>query len=300
MEFESSTIDGVSEPDCQLPSEKTPVFQVNRDIISSIALENQSDELKALGLVVYDHSKFEEEVLKQVDDALQEQELQKEVTEGAKVEPNTEKKTVAIEKIIQREETDREKLVRLGHMTPFGTVLRSEESPAPGLSSFERYLLIQEELNSKKFSSKGLPNGNKGKSLKILPKNNPEKNALLTVKKEPKSKPCLTKQGLEKRVALHNNSDSEYLPSEDEVKESTSKTNLRKRKSEDWATDDSDWECSDPEEESQCTSKKRKSGQLIDDGRVIDYKERLALWSNNTGKEEHDYELVSRHLMCYI
>merc|ERR1711911_20360 len=69
----------------QLSSEKTPAtFQVNRDMISCIAVENQPDELKTLGLIVYDQSKFEEGILKQVDDALQEQELNKVVKSDAK------------------------------------------------------------------------------------------------------------------------------------------------------------------------------------------------------------------------
>lgn len=277
----------------QLSSEKIPVFQVNRDIISSIALENQPDELKTLGLVVYDQSRFEEEILKQVDDALQEQEHLKQVKNAAKLQSNSKKKVAPVDKFAKREETEKEKLVRLGHMTPFGTVLKSGEQLAPGLSSFEKYLLEQEQFNNKRAAHKVIPNSNKGKSLKISQKNQALKDPGPTLNRKQKSKSDVKKHPLEKHCLPRTESDSEYLPSDEEVKESTPGKKKRKRKSEDWATDDSDWEYSDEEEDIPRTARKKRPGRLTDDGRTSDFKDRLALWLNGAGKEELEYELVS-------
>lgn len=276
----------------QLSSEKTPAtFQVNRDMISCIAVENQPDELKTLGLIVYDQSKFEEGILKQVDDALQEQELNKVVKSDAKHKCNSKKKAPAVETLPERHETEKEKLVRLGHMTPFGSVLKSEEQPPSGLSSFERYLLEQEHLNSKRSTLKVKSNNKKGKSLKSLVQIQPAQSFTTVLDKKQTSKPSVEKQC---HSEFKKYSDSEYLPSDEDIRGSTSAKQSRKRKSDEWASDDSDWEYSDPEGETVCSSKRRSSRQLIDDGRTSDYKERLALWMESGGKSKCDYEMVSK------
>jgi DNA excision repair protein ERCC-6 len=256
-----------------------PNFQINRDIIESVAIENQSEELRSLGITVYDQSKFEESILRQVDDALEEQERHKKVNNAKKIltSKDVDKEKTVVDKPLKiRKETEKEKMVRLGQMTPFGTVLDSGGKNAE-LTSFEKYMLEQEKLRNEKtkVSSK------KGKTLKSPASAvnlSPGKGLIERV--TPKSQTNTTsKRGFQK-----NGSDSDYVPS-DEASPKPKKPGgfqRKKKKKEktenekEWNTDDSSWEYSEDEE----TPKKRKtrktSDRIVDDGNMNDFRERIA------------------------
>lgn len=249
-------------------------FQVNRDIIESVAVENQSEELRALGITVYDQSKFEEGILRQVDDALEEQERQKKSKKKAPSSKDERREPVVDEVVKVQDETEKEKMVRLGQMTPFGTLLKGGKITQE-LTSFEKYLLEQEKLRNEKAKS----TSKKGKSLKspsalrdCSPVKESRKKGVQVHKKE-LPKRCSTQQFGTKH------SDSDYVPSDDELSKAKAKTTARKRKKknadEEWNTDDSDWEYSDDEEVSKKRSIK-KPGRVTDDGNINDYRDRLA------------------------
>lgn len=252
------------------------VFQVDRDRIESIAIENQSEELRALGITVYDQSKFEEGILRQVDHALEEQERKKETTKKKKLlRKHEDPKAASIPATVnQKEETEKEKLIRLGHMTPFGTILNGNKS-SQELTSFEKYLLEQEKLRNEKSKS----TSNKGKALKTIISNKsitPEKNS--NKKIELSFNKNVPKKVKHKSNAV--NSDSDYVPSDEDTHKphSTKLTHNRKRKVEEnpdeWKTDDSDWEYSD-DEKTRKKKKSKKTDRVIDDGNAQDYSERL-------------------------
>ncbi|KAK4022360.1 hypothetical protein OUZ56_007831 [Daphnia magna] len=250
-------------------------FQINRDFIDSVPIENQSEELRALGITVYDQSKFEEGILRQVDDALEEQERQKKAVAAKKLLVS---KDVAKEKVADvppkvQQETEREKMVRLGQMTPFGTVLGSEHK-TDGLSGFEKYLLEQEKLRS----DKAKLTSKKGKALKssVVPVRLSPGEHL--AKRVTHSHRKTTKTSSHKK-----SSDSEYVPSDEKSPKAKASTVQKKRRKKDVEencnTDDSNWEYSEDED----TPKKRKTrntGRVIDDGNMGDYRKRLAEFSN--------------------
>ena len=240
----------------------TPSFLVNSDIIESVQIENQSEELRALGLTVYDQSKFEEGILKQVDAALEEQEK----LQSLKKKPVTGKQNrkkifddVAPNKV--QNETEKEKLVRLGQMTPFGTMLTGTKITSQELTSFEKYLLEQEKLRNLKSQH----TSKKGKSLKS-PTASKEKVVHVLEPTSTTSKSNLTKKKKKNSKQFPDTSSS------------------RKRKSskddeEEWNTDDSDWEYSDEETPSKKKKKrKNQADKVIDDGNVEDYQQRLRDW----------------------
>lgn len=250
-------------------------FQINRDFIDSVPIENQSEELRALGITVYDQSKFEEGILRQVDDALEEQERQKKAVAAKKLLVS---KDVAKEKVADvppkvQQETEREKMVRLGQMTPFGTVLGSAHK-TDGLTGFEKYLLEQEKLRS----DKAKLTSKKGKALKssVVPVRLSPGEHL--AKRVTHSHRKTTKTSSHKK-----SSDSEYVPSDEESPKAKASTVQKKRRKKDVEencnTDDSNWEYSEDED----TPKKRKTkntGRVIDDGNMGDYRKRLAEFSN--------------------
>lgn len=262
-------------------------FQVNRDIIESVAVENQSEELRALGITVYDQSKFEEGILRQVDDALEEQERRKKSKKKPPLSKDGRKEPVVDECVKLQSETEKEKMVRLGQMTPFGTLLKGGKITQE-LTSFEKYLLEQEKLKNEKVKS----TSKKGKSLKspsVLRELIPVKES--RKKRAPVHKKELPNKGsTEKSNAKH--SDSDYVPSDEELPKAKAKTAVRKRKRNDvdseWNTDDSDWEYSDDEETSAKRSVK-KPGRVTDDGNINDYRDRLAELPN-FGSQNQDCE----------
>lgn len=251
-------------------------FQINRDIIDSVSIENQSEELRALGITVYDQSKFEEGILRQVDDALEEQERQKKAANAKKplvLRDATKEKVVDLPPKIQQE-TEKEKMVRLGQMTPFGTVLDTEHQ-SNVLTSFEKYLLEQEKLRS----DKAKVTSKKGKTLKsaVAPPTLSPRKELAKKVTHSRNKKTLKSSPRKK------SSDSEYIPSDKEspkAKLSTIQHKKRKKAVEgNGDTDDSDWEYSE-DEDAPKKRKTKKSGQVIDDGNMNDYRERLAEFSN--------------------
>jgi DNA excision repair protein ERCC-6 len=255
-----------------------PNFQINRDIIESVAIENQSEELRSLGITVYDQSKFEESILRQVDDALEEQERHKKVINAKKIlasKDGDKEKTVADKPLKIRKETEKEKMVRLGQMTPFGTVLGSGGKTTE-LTSFEKYMLEQEKLQNVKTKV----STRKGKTLKSpasVVNLSPRKNIIKRV--APKSP---TKTSSKKGFHNLNESDSDYVPSDEESPKPKKPGGLqrKKRKQEiekEWNTDDSNWEYSEDEETPKKRKSKKTSDRIVDDGNINDFRERLAV-----------------------
>jgi len=253
-----------------------PNFQINRDIIESVAFENQSEELRFLGITVYDQSKFEESILRQVDDALEEQERHKKVISVKKIlasKDGDKEQTVADKPLKIQKETEKEKMVRLGQMTPFGTVLNSGGKTTE-LTSFEKYMLEQEKLRNEKtkVSTK------KGKTLKspgsVV---NLSHGKDLVKRVAPKSQTKTTsKKGFHK-----NCSDSDYVPSDEESPKPKKPGSLQRKKrkqdiEKEWNTDDSNWEYSEDEETPKKRKSKKTSDQIVDDGNINDFRERLA------------------------
>lgn len=263
-----------------------PNFQINRDIIESVTVENQSEELRALGITVYDQSKFEEGILRQVDDALEEQERQSKAKKKKLLPKNGREEQNLGEIVKKQEETEKEKMVRLGQMTPFGTVLGAGKITQE-LTSFEKYLLEQEKLRNDKAKS----TSKKGKSLKspAVVRNSSPVKELKKRNAIPHRKEITKKH---KPVFKTNGSDSEYIPSDEEshkpeVSTTSKKRRRRESNKEEWNTDDSDWEYSDEE-----VSKKRcikKPGRIVDDGNINDYHDRLAELPNFE-TDNQDYE----------
>lgn len=270
MEGDQTVVGEVLEELTDSTAQPGPTFQVDRTRIESVAIQDQSEELRALGITVYDQSKFEEGILRQVDDALEEQEKRK--------KQNAEKK----EKI-RPKETGLEKMVRLGKMTPFGTVLNGVKS-AQELSSFEKYLLEQERLRKEKCQQ-----SIKGKALKPISSS-------------------ATSGSVGPKPAKEGASDDEYIPDKDKSSQKKKITpkkrkptsspeesvssrraaTLRERRvsnEDEWKTDDSDWQYSSDDEAT--PSKRRKTkNRVMDDGNVNDYRKRLAEWSSSSSSHE--------------
>jgi DNA excision repair protein ERCC-6 len=269
-----------------------PNFQVNRDIIESVAIENQSEELRFLGITVYDQSKFEESILRQVDDALEEQERHKQAINAKKIlaSKDVDKEKTVVDKPLKiRKETEKEKMVRLGQMTPFGTVLNSAGKTTE-LTSFEKYMLEQEKLRNEKtkVSSK------KGKTLKSPASAVNHSDGKQLVKKvTPKSQTKTTsKSGFQNKY----DSDSDYSPSNEESPKPKKPGGHQRKKikqteiEKEWNTDDSNWEYSEDEETPKKRKSKKTSERIVDDGNVNDFRERLAALPNNFETENQDCE----------
>jgi DNA excision repair protein ERCC-6 len=299
--------------DGKIPS----AFQINRDEIESVAVDNQAEELKALGLTVYNQSTFEEGILRQVDSALEEQERLKNAKKVVFKDPQKSNKSKKSENPVVnilplQEETEQDRLVRLGHMTPFGTVLNAKKNNQE-LTSFEKYLLEQEKL--KNLKNKGI---SKGKSLKtvsrlsstaepisipkktVLPKKNiaAEKPSRKNLTSKPNAGvvPLLTRNNKFKasKTSRNKDSDSDYIPSDEEeswVKVNSNRKRKRADDDDEWNTDDSDWICSEDEGKPREKQRRRK-GRLLDDGNLNDYNDRLSAWKKSLEKfdDEDDEE----------
>lgn len=260
------------------PPAITSAFQVDRNQIESIALENQPEELRALGIVAYDQSTFEEGILQQVDDALEKQNKSK-------------KQNVAQPKKKVRKETEKQKLIRLGQITPFGTAVSGGGTNVS--TSLERYLQEQERLKEQKKQENG-----KGKALKRT--SSFTSPAVITTNSlTPQSKEARkNKKSSTSTSRKRNSSDDEYIPEKSETKSSkkrkisTSSFGSKDLDLEDddgdvtyYQTDDSDWE-SESEVGPASSKRKKQSGRVIDDGNVNDYQERLAKWKATCGPRE--------------
>ena len=281
-------------PNITKPDKAVP-FQVNREAIEQIAVHNQPEELRALGLTVYDQLTFEESILKQVDTALEEQERSKSTkksgiaikglkngSEGGKRKADNEAAQLVVPSV--QNETEQEKSVRLGLSTPFGTTLSNVNKNAQELTSFEKYLLEQEKLRMQKTKQT-----KKGKSL-IKP-DKPKKSYQYPTDTPMKSNASKPQSILEAYL----------INASKRASESNNKAQLgeiaagKKRKAKDddkeWATDDSDWEYSEDDEQSKNRRKKkirRKNGQAVDDGNTQDFNERIANWRKLSGVSQED------------
>ena len=250
-----------------------PTFQINLEIIESVEIENQSEELRSLGLTVYDQSKFEEGILKQVDDALEEQERLK----SSKKTKTTKKNASSAVNTLPTngsqnitDETEKEKLVRLGQMTPFGTMLHGNKI-SQELTSFEKYLLEQEKLRKEKSKQ----TSKKGKALKS------------TGSSKEKVAPVLQRSTKKTSSSSPNKKKNSEGPAGKTRKRKKSK----KDSEEEWNSDDSDWEYSD-EELSNPSKKKKKNrpDRVTDDGNLNDYQERIKTWQQDDDIDCEEFE----------
>ncbi|XP_046989241.1 DNA excision repair protein ERCC-6-like isoform X2 [Schistocerca americana] len=230
-----------------------------------------------------------------------------------------------------RKETEMEKKIRLGEMTPFGTVLgNTGNKSAPRvdqtLSEFEKYLEAQSKLQQTQrkkvlLKKKALRLNceetaiQEGKSVTPKKKSTPLKKSILLPKKRKKKEKLgsstsedyqdqLKRPGklLSEKTALEDSDEgSEYIPSEDELREAEddekkmrkwegpSLHHVKKRRRqklisppEEWCSDDSDWDYSDEERR---LKKRKRSKKEIDDGNADDYMERLKLWEKTRTEE---------------
>ncbi|XP_069685202.1 DNA excision repair protein ERCC-6-like [Periplaneta americana] len=154
-------------------------------------------------------------------------------------------------KINQQQESERERKIRLGQMTPFGNVLGNKltstnSNPEKSLTEFEKYLQNQAELQKKqrttvkkKLSKKNVEYENKvfeddggNRKEKETKKHSPFKKSILMPKKRHKKEKLGTdssydwcdkkkKPGklMSETTALDDSEGSEYLPSESELEE---------------------------------------------------------------------------------
>lgn len=230
-----------------------------------------------------------------------------------------------------RKETEMEKKIRLGEMTPFGTVLgingiKSAPRVDQTLTEFEKYLEAQSKLQQAQrkrvLVKKKAHNFNcdevvsqEGKSLTPKKKSSPLKKSILLPKKRKKKEKLgsstsedyqdqLKRPGklLSEKTALEDSDEgSEYIPSEDEIREAEddekmtrkwegpSVHRVKKRRQqklisppEEWCSDDSDWDYSDEERR---LKRRKRSKKEIDDGNADDYMERLKLWEKTHTEE---------------
>lgn len=262
------------------PPPKSKAFQVNRDIIEAVLPENQPEELRALGIAVYNQSTFEDGILQQVDNALKEQE-HKMANLGSKPNENISKKKSAFNR---PKENEKEKLIRLGHMTPFGTML-GQENKSNDLTSFEKYLLEQERLKSEKLKN----TSKKGKSLKAK--------STYNLPLIPPSKQNPAPKSTKKKLSKEEGSDSDYVPDAEEEllinNKPKRRSKAKKRKSDSFDSvsghsDDSDWEYSASEDEESPKKKKKTNGRVTDDGNLRDFKERVSTWSPHPEFDEYE------------
>ncbi|XP_063234506.1 DNA excision repair protein ERCC-6-like [Bacillus rossius redtenbacheri] len=219
-------------------------------------------------------------------------------------------------------ESEMERKIRLGEMTPFGSTLSTSRAlPVKELTEFEKYLLDQSKQqmrkkNSAKAQTKNAVHVGDSMPVKKSPREraSPLKKCILQPKKRKKKVNLGTwtsedyrdqnrkpEKPMSETVPLDDSEGSEYLPSEEEweqmqreekgsrhkaPKKSQPKKRQCKKKSsthpETWDSDDSDWEYSDEESRAKRRSKSRKE---IDDGNLEDFQERLKLWEERQARE---------------
>lgn len=194
---------------------------------------------------------MEQGIIKQVDTAIGEHLQSTQGLEDGEISENDESKK---EEVIlpEKPETERERQIRMGEMTPFGNVLGSNKS-------FEKYMEKQLKLQMLKSERK-------------------------------KQTVSLTKEKKKPKRKRQESSDSEYLPESDEGEENNKRRcpqrvppvpKLQKIKSDEWHTDDEDWEDSDEE-----IAKNKRKGKIVDDGPMKDYMKRVAAWEKENSLEE--------------
>ncbi|XP_075232216.1 DNA excision repair protein ERCC-6-like [Lycorma delicatula] len=296
-------------------SQERSAFLVDRSVIPSVAKSDQATELQNIsGISVYSQDVLEAGILKQVDDALEgEINPSIEAVEGSAFDINN----------FGTKETDMERSIRLGEMTPFGTILNgssdSKKKKNLELSILEKYMEKQAEFdkkhkddcvnsksNSKKIINKdplkrrALNRDGKKKKHRIKESIGTETKESVSANEKPGAVP-----GERNHVYLNDATDSEYVPSESELESSeddkrwsngkiTLKNPVKSRKKkslsnwkipEDWRSDDSDWASSDEERK----KKRRRNKKKLDDGDIELYKLRIEEWGKNN-KMSKDYE----------
>ncbi|RZF48893.1 hypothetical protein LSTR_LSTR003273 [Laodelphax striatellus] len=138
-------------------------FQVDRSAIPEIAKSEQASELQGLeGLSVYNQETFEAAILKQVDNALTGGSQTDEVDQQTEDAEN--EASFPLLDIGRSGETDMERSIRLGEMTPFGTTLQDQTSKRTEpkekgdlkdvIQGLEKYFENQEKMTRKQNNRK--------------------------------------------------------------------------------------------------------------------------------------------------
>ncbi|XP_026820566.1 DNA excision repair protein ERCC-6-like [Rhopalosiphum maidis] len=129
--------------DVERVSINSSVMNIDRNKIEAIPKTNQPIELQDLtGLTVYDVNHFEQEVLQQVTN---------EVLDNKTIYNTVEVPTLGVLGI---EETENERKIRTGEMTPFGSTDVSQKNSKSSSEMLEKYLLSQSKLSTMIHKSK--------------------------------------------------------------------------------------------------------------------------------------------------
>ncbi|KAJ9577602.1 hypothetical protein L9F63_005789, partial [Diploptera punctata] len=258
---------------------------VDRRQIAEVQLVDETMELQTLGLSVYNQDTLEQGILHQVDQALEELDRRKlELQINAVADDILLEYLNCIRKMGQ-EENERDRKIRLGEMTPFGNAL-GDETPTTirsneGLTEFEKYLQRRKRRNLVHI----LVMSGEIRSHSLVPTVEGGKKLTLSMIRDHKKKPGKL---VSEETALDDSEGSEYLPSESEIEE-VKKEDIRKKQfyqdSEEWGTDDSDWEYSDEESRAK---RRRSTKKEIDDGNIEDYHERLKFWEEQKARQPEE------------
>ncbi|XP_059482382.1 DNA excision repair protein ERCC-6-like [Neocloeon triangulifer] len=204
----------------------------------------------------------------------------------------------------KEEETAEEKMIRLGEMTPFGTMLASKTSSE--MSGLKKYF-AQQAASSKDKAQSVANKKQKSSPLK--------RNILMPQKRKKKIKlgTKTSKSAFSRRASgpltsetqtMWLDDDPDFVPSGDEeddldpyaeigLKKATRKRKIKEVKSEsDWHTDDSDWEKSPRPD----TKKSKRKSMALDDGSLEDYEARVSLWREQGGCEEEELHKLDGYL----
>lgn len=301
------------------------VFSIDRSCIPTVPQTDQDNELLDLNIQVYQQDILEKGILNQVDEAF-EKELQrkkkkqeireakrlKKAEDEAKADENAEDKSSHSINVglVHLEETEMERRIRMGEMTPFGTYIAAKSTEMNNYENVEEYLRNQLQLQEKNKGVKRKKTQDKiEKSPKLAKKNHSPLKKKVFFPRKRKRKEILGTEAseewgdlqkspgklLSEKTAMEGSSGSEYYPggseSETEERPKIKKVTRPKRvtvrnsvSEEDWKTDDSDWEYSDNEKN--VSRKSRKTTKELDDGNVDDYLKRLKTWERNNNREE--------------
>ncbi|PSN50701.1 hypothetical protein C0J52_01199 [Blattella germanica] len=175
---------------------------VDRRQIQEVQLSDEAKELQTLGLSVYDQDTLEKGILHQVDQALEKLDQQK---------LEQQMKAIADDIVLKRvQESEIERKIRLGEMTPFGNVLgnKAQSDRNNGLSEFEKYLQSQAELeNNRKYGSKKKVKTTKSVDEELTGNSDNERKSN---KKSPLKKSILFPKKRKKKEKLGSNTSDEW------------------------------------------------------------------------------------------
>ncbi|KAK9500480.1 hypothetical protein O3M35_001737 [Rhynocoris fuscipes] len=295
------------------PVETSEVHPLKIDVsaIQNIEKHEQATELQSLDLKVYDIDTLEKGIIAQVDQAIgqTDAEIAVELEDGEIVEDYYEKK------------------IRMGEMTPFGTLLEDKNSlPDKSktlkraddcITEFERYLKHQAELQAEKHKSRKKPVKKIESSLKIdkqivekvkNKRSEKEREKHFNNKDNNSWKSTINKKKKFKDKSTHS-SGSEYFPSDEyhssddnkSKSKSKNRTVVRKKRKKhkkkellvsDRDSDSLEWDSSDSEE----PLIKRKKLKEMDDGDVDLFTERMKTLDWKLG--EDDLHTVCDNFKC--